>query len=260
MDREEVRALLTTVKAVWPMFDISNEAVERIWESILGALTKEEAFRALQSLIADGREFPPTPGHILKRWRDAHVAHETAGEAIDYINRRLKLWRPPPDKIQHHPTREEVSRLLNDRPRALRALLSVGVERWRDTAADQRAFLYRDFAKNFDDFDQLVERREQAFVVHKGLSQLVTHLAANALTTELDRAGAEYLAQCTQEERQKVISKVLHGLSEDEFDEYREQQKNDARGAQKRLLSWVGEVALSEQRNELEEMKAWLQE
>lgn len=176
MNNAELKVILGTVKAVWPIFDISNEHTFRIWQNILSALTYEEVSLALQSLIADGREFPPTPGHILKRWRETKRQELTAAQAIDIVNQRLRLWRSPSGTIQNHPTRQEVQKLLHDHPVLCTTLLAVGVQRWRETAEENRAFVYRDFTRFYEELIESVRAAESRLISEKGTAALIAEI------------------------------------------------------------------------------------
>lgn len=244
MTREELQTVLATIKVVWPMLDVSNELVQRVWFNLLKHIEYDDAHKILESIIAEGRDYPPTPGHIIKRYIDSEKGVETCAESIEFINEQFKKWRPPALGIRHYPTRSEVESMLSGKPRALKALLAVGVERWFDTEKTQRSFLYRDYQNYYSELRDAQITREANYIADKGLAKTISTLCntPSSKNAGFIEDGKRFITKLTPDDRKAYIASLVKSRGESDIHTYRiHVKRNDSEAARSLLCLWAGQ-------------------
>lgn len=91
MTRAEVMRLAATTEAIWPGFGWPDVTITETVKRSHG-IAFEDADRALDEMIREGREYPPSPSLVLRRALDLRAAR---GEPSDPEVLRL----PTPEEL-----------------------------------------------------------------------------------------------------------------------------------------------------------------
>jgi hypothetical protein len=105
MTYAEVCRLVAVVQALWPHQRLALET-PKVWFSLLEGFTLEDAEAGVRELAAEGREWPPPVGVIVKTLADRSTEipeWDQAWHKIGCLIRRYGSYRLPPDEAFSHP-------------------------------------------------------------------------------------------------------------------------------------------------------------
>lgn len=96
MTREETAAVVGVVRMLWPHSNLggSPNEVIGIWQSFLESYGSKEVEEAVRQLAADGREFAPPVGLVVKTIAERTLSMPEWDEAWTEIDRLKKYWNP----------------------------------------------------------------------------------------------------------------------------------------------------------------------
>jgi hypothetical protein len=105
MTYAEACRLVAVVQAIWPHQRLATET-PKVWHPLLEGFTLADAEASVRELAAEGREWPPPVGVIVKTLADRateipewdEVWHEVHG-----LIRRYGSYRLPPEEAFSHP-------------------------------------------------------------------------------------------------------------------------------------------------------------
>lgn len=117
MTPENIATLMTRLSLTWPNFHLPSDpatlaVMVEVWCGELDGLTHPEGVQAVQSLSAEGRDFPPPVGMIRKRaleLRQQVTGEGVPNEAEAWAEVKSLIARrgwPAPPQVEHcsHPT------------------------------------------------------------------------------------------------------------------------------------------------------------
>lgn len=90
MTHDDLSRLVMLLGRYWPHAKAPSADDIEAWESLLLHLDPLLCAAAIQTLAADGREWPPPPGLIQRRTRDLTTNLPDKGEAWNEIDREVK--------------------------------------------------------------------------------------------------------------------------------------------------------------------------
>lgn len=113
MNLTETTRVLAAVRLLWPHSNLGDDpqAVIRMWHSFLSDLDYRRVDSAIRELAAQGREFAPAVGLVVKTVADRIVDSPDFDEVMDEVHRLLKRYHPaypgrekPPAEAFSHPS------------------------------------------------------------------------------------------------------------------------------------------------------------
>jgi hypothetical protein len=105
MTSAETCRLVAVVQALWPHQRLANET-PKVWHPLLRRFSLEDAEASVRELAADGREWPPPVGVIVKTLADRATEIPEWDEVWHEINRivrRYGSYHLPPEEAFSHP-------------------------------------------------------------------------------------------------------------------------------------------------------------
>ena len=142
MNREQTKALLLAVRAVYPSLEVSSVLLG-VWVAVLGRWSYEQAHAAVLAYLSEPHEFPPKPGEVnelcIRLARKAH-GEPTAGaawvEICGYASASMPL--------------QKVFEIIGDFGPFAAAVRQVGYDRIRlANIENELRFIQRDFERYY---------------------------------------------------------------------------------------------------------------
>lgn len=143
MTKEETSKILLALTGVFSNFR-PNEMTLPTWHRLLGAIQMQDVINALDSYIATGAEFAPTPGQLIQLMQRKSLPEAekiTADEAWSMVEGVASGSCKP----------QSMAFLQKECPRAMAAASQIGWNRIRYADLEKEiAFVRRDFIQAFE--------------------------------------------------------------------------------------------------------------
>lgn len=170
MTKEETSKILLAITGVFSSFR-PNEMTLPTWFRLLGAIQMQDVINALDSYIATGAEFAPTPGQLIQLMQRKSLPHSekiTPDEAWHMVERVAAGSCNP----------QSMAFLQKECPRGMAAASQIGWNRIRYADLEKEiAFVRRDFIAAYQRTTERDALERQALTAPEQVKALVNTLA-----------------------------------------------------------------------------------